>query len=133
MHRRKNPVVVILFLVLVGALLTAIVRFGYFAHLIVQAGESESLTSVPLDVLLLEVMELHRGAIYGAVGGAILGIILVLVDLLRYGGRGEEYTWSARDEEINPFAEDEVKARRMKMGDRYLKEHGSKGQKGDIE
>lgn len=129
MSRRKNPLLAILSLAIVGAILTAGVRFGYFAHLIIKAGES--LTSVPLDDLLFEVMELQRGAIYGAIAGAVLGIVLALIDLFRYGGRSEEYSWTARDDEFKPFVEDEVKARRMKTGDSYLKEHGSKGSKGD--
>ena len=128
MSRRKNPIVSILSLAIVGAMLTAIVQFGVYAHRILKAGES--LTSVPLDVLLFEVMSLQRGAVYGAAGGAILGVVLAIVDLLRYGGRGEDYTWTARDEGVNPFADDEVKARRMKMGDQYLKERDAKDGKG---
>ena len=78
----------------------------------------------------MDVMELHRFALYGAGGGAIFGIILVLVDLLRYGGQTEGGTWK-NTEVANPFADDEVKARRMEIGDRYQKEHPPKGQDGD--
>ncbi len=67
--------------------MSAVARFIYFAYVFVQAGES--LNSVPLELLLIDVMEIHRFALYGAGGGAILGIILVLVDLLRYGGHAE--------------------------------------------
>jgi hypothetical protein len=107
---------------------SAVARFIYFAYVFVQAGES--LNSVPLELLLIDVMEIHRFALYGAGGGAILGIILVLVDLLRHGGQPEDYTWKYR-EVVKPFYEDEVKARRMEIGDRYQKEHPPKGQNGD--
>ncbi len=126
--RSKNPVSVIFSMILLGALVSAVVRFAYSAYIIVQAGES--LNSIPLELLLADVMELHRFALYGAGGGAILGIILVLVDLLRYGGQAEDYSWK-NSEDSQPFAEDEVKAHRMEIGDRYQKEHPPKGQNGN--
>ena len=128
MARSKNPVSVIVSMTVVGALVSAVVRFAYSAYIIVQIGES--LTSVPLKPLLMEVMELHLFALYGAGGGAILGIILVLVDLVRYSGQAEDYDWKIMDV-AKPFAEDKVKARRMEAGDRYQKEHPLKGQNGD--
>lgn len=128
MARSKNPISVIFSMALLGALVSAVVRFAYSAYIIVQAGET--LTSTTLKLLLIDVMELHRFALYGAGGGAILGIILVLVDLLRYGGQAEDYAWKDT-EDFQPFAEDEVKARRMEIGDRYQKEHPPKGQNGD--
>ncbi len=109
--------------------MSTVARFIYFAYVFVQAGES--LNSVPLELLLIDVMEIHRFALYGAGGGAILGIILVLVDLLRYGGQAEDYSWK-NSEDSQPFAEDEVKAHRMEIGDRYQKEHPPKGQNGNI-
>jgi uncharacterized membrane protein len=128
MARSKHPISVIFSMALLGALVSAVVRFAYSAYIIVQAGET--LTSTTLKLLLIDVMELHRFALYGAGGGAILGIILVLVDLLRYGGQAEDY--ARKDtEDFQPFAEDEVKARRMEIGDRYQKEHPPKGQNGD--
>jgi len=127
MTRSKNPVFVIM--TLLGTLVSAVIRFAYSAYIVVQAGDS--LTSVPLKLLLMDVMELHRFALYGAGGGAIFGIILVLVDLLRYGGQTAGGTWK-NTEAVNPFAGDEVKARRMEIGDRYRKEHPPKGQDGEI-
>ena len=124
----KNPVSVIFSMTLLGALVSAVVRFAYSAYIIVQAGES--LNSIPLELLFVDVMALHRFALYGAGGGAILGIILVLVDLLRYGGQVEDYA-SKDTEDYQLFAEDEVKARRMEIGDRYQKEHPPKGQNGN--
>jgi hypothetical protein len=129
MARSKNPVSVIFSLTLLGALVSAGVRFAYSAYMIVQAGET--LTSVPLELLLMDVMALHRFALYGAGGGAVLGVALVLVDLLRYGGQAEGGPWKST-EVVNPFAKDEVKARRMEIGDQYQKEHPPKGQGGDI-
>jgi hypothetical protein len=128
MARSKNPVFVIFSMTLLGALLSAVVRFGYSTYLIVQAGES--LTSVPVELLLIDVMELHRFALYGAGGGVILGIIFVLIDLSRYGGQSEHVTWKTK-EEFKPFAEDEVKARRMEIGDRFLKEQPPTGENSD--
>ncbi len=128
MARSKNPISVIFSMTLLGAFVSVVVRFAYTAYIIVQAGET--LTSISLKLLLVDVMELHRFALYGAGGGAILGIILVLVDLLRYGGQAEDY--ARKDtEDFQPFAADEVKARRMEIGDRYQKEHPPKGQNGD--
>ncbi len=128
MARSKNPVSVIFSLTLLGALVSAGVRFAYSAYMIVQAGET--LTSVPLELLLMDVMALHRFALYGAGGGAVLGVALVLVDLLRYGGQAEGGSWKGT-EVVNPFARDEVKARRMEIGDHYQKQHPPKEQDGD--
>ncbi len=128
MTRSKNPVFVIFSMTLLGTVVSAVIRFAYSAYIVVQAGDS--LTSVPLKLLLIDVMELHRFALYGAGGGAIFGIILVLVDLLRYGGQAEDYS-RKNTEVVRPFVEDEVKARRMEIGDRYQKEHPPKGQDGD--
>ena len=119
MARSKHPVLVIVSMTLIGALVTALARFAYLAYIIVQAGES--LGSVPVKILLIDVMELHWFAIYGAVGGALFGIVLVVLDLARYGGQSEELSWKAR-ETVSPFVGDEVKARRMEVGDRFLKE-----------
>jgi hypothetical protein len=129
MTRSKNPVLVIITMALVWAFVCAMVRFGYLAYIIVQAGES--LGSVPVNVLLVDVMGLHRFALYGAGGGAIFGIVLVVVDLLRYGGRAEDLSWKS-GEAINPFAGDEVKARRMEIGDRYLKGRDSTGEEDEV-
>jgi len=119
MARPKNPIVVILSMLIVGALVCVIARFSYAAYVIVQSGES--MGAVPPKSLLIDVMGLHRFALYGAGGGALFGVVLVIVDLLRSGGRGEDSTWKTR-EDIEPFAGDEVKARRMEIGDQYLKE-----------
>ncbi len=128
MARSKNFVSVVFSMTLLGAFVSVVVRFAYTAYIIVQAGET--LTSISLKLLLVDVMELHRFALYGAGGGAIFGIILVLIDLLRHGGQAEDY--ARKDtEDFQPFAEDEVKARRMEIGDRYQKEHPPKGQNGD--
>ncbi len=128
MARSKNFVSVVFSMNLLGAFVSVVVRFAYTAYIIVQEGET--LTSISLKLLLVDVMELHRFALYGAGGGAIFGIILVLVDLLRHGGQPEDYTWKNR-EVVKQFYEDEVKARRMEIGDRYQKEHPPKGQNDD--
>ena len=75
MARSRNPVVVIVTMALLGAVVCAIFRFAFVAYIISQAGES--LRAVPLNVLLMGLMELHRFAVYGAAGGAILGVVLV--------------------------------------------------------
>ena len=128
MARSKNPIIVIVTMALLGAVVCAIIRFAYGAYIIGQAGES--LSAVPLGLLLMDVMQLHRFAIYGAGGGAIFGVVLVLVDLLRYGGQGEDESWQNKAG-VDPFADDEVKARRMELGDRYLKEHPAEEPKDD--
>ncbi|TFH41319.1 MAG: hypothetical protein E4H01_15155 [Lysobacterales bacterium] len=129
MTRSKNPVLVIISMALVWAFVCAMVRFGYLAYVIAQAGES--LGSVPVNVLLMDIMGLHWFALYGAGGGAIFGIVLVVVDLFRYGGREGDLSWKS-GEEINPFAGDEVKARRMETGDRYLKGRESTGEDDEV-
>lgn len=105
---------------ILGALVTALARFAYLAYILIDSGES--LTSVSLDVLLVDVMELHWVAGYGALGGAVLGIVLVLIDLIRRGGRSDDYSWKSI-EDFKPFTEDKVKAHRMETGDRFLKEN----------
>ena len=123
MSRSKSPVFVIISMVLLGALVGAVVRFAYCAYIFLQVGES--LTSVSIKQLLIDVMEVHHFALFGVGGGAALGLILVLVDLLRFGGRSETYTWKASGD-FKPFAQDEVKARRMQVGTRYVREHPKK-------
>lgn len=128
MASAKNPVSVIVTMLLLGAFLSAVARFAYVAYVIVQAGKA--LDSVPLELLLMDVMELHWFALYGAGGGAVFGIVLVLVDRLRYGGQGEDHSREV-GEDVNPFVGDEVKLRRMQMGDRYLKDHPPSDQNDD--
>ena len=128
MVRAKNPISVFFSMTLLGALVSAVVRFAYSAYIIAQAGES--LNSIPVNLLLIDVMELHRFALYGAGGGAIFGITLVLIDLVRFGGQAETYSWKHTDV-VKAFAEDEVKARRMEIGDRYQKENPQKRQDSD--
>lgn len=125
MPRSKNPFIVILTMLFLGAIVCVIARFSYAAYVITQMGES--LGSVPAKQLLVDVMGLGRYALYGAGGGLVLGVVLVVVDLLRYGGRGGDLEWKSR-EDINPFAGDEVKARRMEVGDRYLKGQVGEGE-----
>jgi hypothetical protein len=127
MARSKSPFFVIFSMTLVGALVGALIRFAYSALVIAQAGES--MGSVPAKLLLVDVMELHLYALYGAVGGALFGVVLVVVDVLRYSGREDELSWKVR-EEYKPFTEDHVKARRMEMGDQFLKERESKQREG---
>ncbi len=88
------------------------------------------MSAVPLELLLIDIMELHRFVVFGAGGGAIFGVVLVLVGLLRYGGQGEDESWQNKAG-VNPIADDEVKARRMELGDRYLKEHPPEDPKDD--
>ena len=128
MARSRNPIIVIVTMALLGAVVCAIIRFAYSAYIISQAGES--LSAVPLELLLIDVMELHRYVVYGAGGGAIFGVVLVLVDLLRYGGQGEDESWQNKAG-VKSFADDDVKARRMELGDRYLKEHPTEDSKDD--
>lgn len=125
MPQSKNPFLVILSMLFLGVIVCVIARFSYAAYVIAPVGES--LGSVPAKVLLVDVMELDRFALYGAGGGLALGLVLVIVDLLRYGGRGDDLAWKSRLD-IDPFAADEVKARRMEVGDRYLKEQVGTGQ-----
>jgi len=128
MSRSTSPIAVIVTMALVGTVACAIVRFAYSAYVITQEGVA--LTSVPLELLLVDVMELPRFSLYGLVGGTVFGIILALTNLLRWGARDDDYAWRRRVD-IDPDADDEVKARRMEIGDRYLHEHPPKDQKGD--
>lgn len=123
MVRSRSPIAVIVTMALLGTLGCAIGRFAYSAYVISQEGIA--LSTVPLVPLLTDVMELHWFALYGVVGGAVFGIVLVLVDLVRAGGGDDDYAWR-REVDIDPFADDEVKARRMEAGDRYLKENPPK-------
>lgn len=94
MARSRNPVNAIVSMALLVAVVTVAVRFAYLAYIIVQAGES--LRSVPITVLLMDVMGLHWFALYGAVAGGVFGGVLVLVDKLRNGGGEDELSWSPR-------------------------------------
>ena len=129
MVRTRSPIAVIVTMALLGTVVSAIGRFAYSAYVISQEGIG--LSAVPLQPLLRDVMELHWFALYGVVGGTVFGIVLVLVDLLRASGRDDGDAWRWRVD-IDPDADDEVKVRRMEIGDRYLKEHPPRDQKSDI-
>lgn len=119
MARPKSPFSVLLTMVLVGALVGILGRFVYSAYVITQAGES--LRWTPPGPLLIDVMEIHWFALYGAGVGAVLGVVFILADFLRSGEAGYGRASSSK-EEISPFAEDKVKAQRMALGERYLDE-----------
>jgi hypothetical protein len=121
MARSKSPVSVLLTMLLVGALVGVLARFVYGAYVIYQAGES--LRSIPPTALLMDVMQLHWFALYGAGAGAVFGVVLVLIDWLRHGNGEDALGWQTR-EVVKPFAEDGVKARRMAVGERFLEEGG---------
>ena len=104
---------------LVGALVGIVARFVYSAYVIGEAGES--LGSTPPAPLLLDVMEIHWFALYGAAVGVVLGVVFILTDFLRSGEAGHDRI-SSSGEEISPLAEDKVKAHRMALGERYLDE-----------
>ena len=123
MARSRNPVAAFLTMALVGALVGIIARFVYGAYVITEAGES--LRSIPPTPLLFEVMEIHWYALYGAGVGAVLGVMIIVIDTLRYGAGEDEPEWRPR-EVIKPFAEDAVKSRRMEAGSRYLEESAHK-------
>ncbi len=123
MVRSRSPIAVIVTMALLGTVVSAIGRFAYSAYVISQEGIG--LSTIPLEPLLTDVMELHWFALYGVVGGTVFGIVLVLVDLLRASGRDDDYAWRRRVD-IDPDADDEVKIRRMEIGDRYLKENPPK-------
>lgn len=130
MVRSRSPTAVIVTMALLGTVGCAVVRFAYSAYVISQEGVG--LNAIPMKPLLMDVMGLHWFALYGLVGGTIFGIILVLTDLLRSGGRDDDYA-SRRRVDIDPDAADEVKLRRMEIGDRYLKENPPDNQKGSSE
>jgi len=128
MARSRSPIAVIVTMALLGASVCTIARFAYSAYVISQEGVA--LTAVPLKLLLTDVMELHWFVVYGVVGGIVFGIVLVLTDLVRSSGYEDSSAWKDRVD-IDPFADDGVKARRMEMGERYLKENPPGGEKGD--
>jgi hypothetical protein len=128
MVRSRSPISAIVTMALLGTVVCAIARFGYSAYVINQEGVA--LSAVPLKLLLTDIMELHWFAVYGFVGGAVFGIVLVLTDLVRSSGHEDGSAWKDRVD-VDPFADDEVKARRMQIGDRYLKENPPGGEKGD--
>ena len=128
MVRSRSPIGVIVTMALLGASVCTIARFAYSAYVISQEGVA--LSDVPIKLLLTDVMELHWFAVYGVVGGIVFGIVLVLTDLVRSSGHEDGSAWKDRVD-IDPFADDGVKARRMEIGDRYLKENPPGGEKGD--
>ena len=123
MARTRSPIAVIVTMSLLGAVVGAIARFAFGAYVVSQEGMA--LSDVALELLLLDVLGLHWFAIYGLVGGGIFGVVLVLVDVLRYGARDHGYV-PQNQVDIDPLADDKVKARRMEIGDRYVKENPPK-------
>lgn len=70
---KNNQAVNLFGWVLAGALLAIAGRFGYTTFVIINQGGT--LAGAPVIPLLLEVMELHRYAGYGALGGFGFGLI----------------------------------------------------------
>ncbi len=58
---------------LAGALITTLAAAAWRAYIIVQGGHS--LTAVPPFDMAFRVMELHKFALYGAIGGGLIGLI----------------------------------------------------------
>jgi hypothetical protein len=123
MVRAKSPVSAFLTMALLGALVGILGRFAYSSYVITRAGES--LGSIPPTPLLVDVMKIHWFALYGVVAGATLGVLFILVDFLR-AASGEQNPASSSREELNPLAEDKVKAQRMALGERFLEEADQK-------
>ena len=119
MTKARGPGSVLLTMSIVGGLVAVLGRFAYSAYVIVRAGES--LSSIPPGPLLLDVMQLHWFALYGVAAGAVLGVVFIVTDIVRAGG-GDRQVTPASGEELNPLAEDKVKAQRMALGERFLDE-----------
>ena len=125
--RSRRPLVAVLSLAFLGALASGIARYAYLADILVDAGVN--LDTVPFATIAIEVMELPRFALYGAAGGAVVGVLLALLDLLR-SGRKPDYTWAER--EVSSAGADElIKRRKAQAADEYLghRHDGSEGDK----
>ena len=66
-----RPVLLFVLFSLLGAVVAALAMFLYQAYILASSGVSPD--TVPIKTMLLEVMELHLYAIYGAVAGGMLG------------------------------------------------------------
>ena len=61
---------------IVGAIGTALVMFLKQAYELISNGVPRD--RVPIDQLLIEVMQLDQFAIYGAIGGAVLAVVVLI-------------------------------------------------------
>jgi len=93
---------------LLAALIAAIGRAVWAGFAIVRAGES--LSSVPVQALIVDVMELHTAAAWGAAAGFLIAVFVPLPRLLR----------SAIDRLFG-------RAERARIADRWLEENQKRG------
>jgi hypothetical protein len=101
-----------------GGVLTVAVIFLDRTYALIASGQG--LATVPLPVLLVDVMELPAWAISGALGGAALATLLKIPALWRW-------LWKDRkteESELIPFkdADDVIKALRKDRAEKYLAE-----------
>jgi len=103
----------------IGGIVAAAVIFVDRAYILARSGFT--LTSVPFPSLILDVMELPKWALLGAVGGAIFGILLKLPAMSRWLWRKEQ---KPKEIDLIPFKDpdDVIKALRKEKAEQYLAE-----------
>ena len=98
---------------LFGAVTTALAAFLYFAWILIQQGVRRD--SIPIERLLFDTMGLDRYAFYGAAGGLVIGVLVVMVIALTSKRDAQP---NAMDAMADP--DTLIKMRRAKLADNYL-------------
>lgn len=123
MARSGRPLAALLSLAFLGALVGAVGRYAYAMHLINAAGEDPG--AVPFRMLAIDLMQLHVYALYGAAAGAVLGLVVVVVDFVFFRRRSS-YDWGER-EVASAGADTIIKKRRAMRADAYLEQRRRDG------
>ena len=105
---------ILLGLTIVGAVATVLVMFLKQAYTLISNGVPRD--RVPVEELLLDVMKLDQFAIYGAIGGAVLAVLILVIQGLSalMNKRGAKSSKPEHD----PHAI--LQARREQIADEYL-------------
>lgn len=99
---------------LVGAIGVVLVMFIYQAYVLISRGVPRD--KLPVDQLLLEVMNLDTWAVLGAGGGLVLGVLALLGGAIRgaFGGRRAKPSGPAHD------PHQIIQSQREQVADEYL-------------
>ena len=102
-----------------GALVTVVVVAALRGYVLVSNGRS--LSEVPIQILLLDVMELPKFALLGAIGGLTLGVLEWSYRAIRYRKRKHKEAYQEVD-----TADELIKADREARADEYLRQVAAK-------
>ena len=111
----------VLLMTLFGAVGVPLVMFIYQGYLLIDEGVRRD--QVPLQRLVLDVMELDAYATYGVAGGFVLGLIVVGIGLA--SARAERMRGLPEAGELTP--DEIIRAEQGRIADEYIAERRGEG------